>query len=377
MWPTLLFWKLTARIPRGGKLTLKAWGFFALLLAANSSFATISTTVPADRIPHVEDVRNPTDREQVKLQNAAARAFGDQDVASLESLFENGLNPFYLDVNGVTLLDLFIQSHQQKQTNKHMHAFLEKQIEQLLQISAVNIGEAIAAVNNDQHSRFDSALKKRNFYPYLPIGDQYLISHLALERECFECLMILKRYQYDLDRTSLSGTAIIHRLMRFSASWNDTYKPWVKKLVLLGVDINRPNSENGNTPLMSALYQRNIDAASYLLEINANLTPNDMTGATPLMAAVESGLVEVVRLLVAKSEVNARDHSGRTAAHFLFLPFSETPEDKRLSIMKVLEDHGAEFNIKDENDLSVKAVARKNKYREYLAALEEMTADND
>ena len=102
-------------------------------------------------------------------------------------------------------------------------------------------------------------------------------------------------------------------------------------LIQAGADVNAKN-ELGRTALMFASIYGYYSIAKELLARGAdpNILPNDNTGWTALIAAVNKGNVEIVKLLVEYgSHVNIKDREGKTA-------LKQAEEQGNLDIVRIL-----------------------------------------
>jgi ankyrin repeat protein len=79
-----------------------------------------------------------------------------------------------------------------------------------------------------------------------------------------------------------------------------------------GADVNNCGS-HGNYPLMNAVISKNMDLVKFFIEKGANVNVQNKKGLTPLMMAAKRGLVEMSQfLLSAGAGVYIRDKSGKT-----------------------------------------------------------------
>ena len=73
-------------------------------------------------------------------------------------------------------------------------------------------------------------------------------------------------------------------------------------------------NDKGYSPLMIAVYNGNIEAAEFLLEIGADPNSADLSGNTILMGAAFKGDVGLVKLLLKRgANKDAKNHNGFTA----------------------------------------------------------------
>jgi ankyrin repeat protein len=96
----------------------------------------------------------------------------------------------------------------------------------------------------------------------------------------------------------------------------------IKQLLSKGVDINAPEPESGDTPLLAAIDKSQWAAAEFLLQQRPNLNIEDKNGNTPLYLAVSRGdeaLALVNQLLDAGAQVDLGpmkgDNAGVTPLH--------------------------------------------------------------
>ena len=91
----------------------------------------------------------------------------------------------------------------------------------------------------------------------------------------------------------------------------------VKQLLSKGVDINAPEPESGDTPLLAAIDKSQWAAAEFLLQQRPNLNIEDKNGNSPLYLAVSRGdeaLALVNQLLDAEAPVTGTN-PGQISQH--------------------------------------------------------------
>lgn len=92
---------------------------------------------------------------------------------------------------------------------------------------------------------------------------------------------------------------------------------WVRFLLQRGADPNIRN-KRGVTALQLATSLGFIEGAEELIKAGAQVNVSDQTGETPLIAAVHSRNVPMVRLLLAQgSDPDHNDNSGRSARDYM------------------------------------------------------------
>jgi uncharacterized protein len=92
---------------------------------------------------------------------------------------------------------------------------------------------------------------------------------------------------------------------------------WVRFLLQRGADPNIRN-KRGVTALQLATSLGFIEGAEELIKSGASVNVSDQTGETPLIAAVHSRNVPMVRMLLSKgSDPDRNDNSGRSARDYM------------------------------------------------------------
>ncbi|NAZ34551.1 MAG: hypothetical protein GU356_09810 [Pyrobaculum sp.] len=171
----------------------------------------------------------------------------------------------------------------------------------------------------------------------------------------------------------------------------------VRELLKKGVDPN-VRDEYGFTPLHKAAYMGHVDVARLLLQYGVDPNVQDKRGRTPLHVAAIRGRVDVVRFLLEHgANPNARDKDGMTPLHlmseyyeFLSLLISYGDMDEVLKygnpqpprwvpfhveVAKLLLEHGADLNAKNEGGWTPLHLAALNGRVDIVATLLEHGAD--
>jgi ankyrin repeat protein len=105
-----------------------------------------------------------------------------------------------------------------------------------------------------------------------------------------------------------------------------------------GINVNNIN-EYGNTALISACFEGQLELAQILLEHDADPNIANTEGNTALMFACDKGYVEIVKLLLQyKADVNMKDEDNSTAL------FDACAGDF-IDIVRLLLEHNADPNI--------------------------------
>jgi ankyrin repeat protein len=116
-----------------------------------------------------------------------------------------------------------------------------------------------------------------------------------------------------------------------------------------GADTSVPETSYEMTPLHSAAWYGEVEAARILLEHNADIEIPDIHGWTSLHEASEGGQPNVVRLLLSHgANINARDKGGSTPLHLASHRSRYSPSrEGKLAVARVLLRHGADIEAKD------------------------------
>ena len=107
------------------------------------------------------------------------------------------------------------------------------------------------------------------------------------------------------------------------------------------IDVNSVLNESGNTALIIASENGNLDAVRMLLSYEADLSLKDRSGSNALIRAARKGYFDVVEeLLFRKANINSVGQHGRTA-------LMEAAENDQVRVVKLLIKKGAKPSVKD------------------------------
>ena len=119
----------------------------------------------------------------------------------------------------------------------------------------------------------------------------------------------------------------------------------VKSIYAKNQNIINEENDNGDLPLTLACYHGNYDVAKFLVNKVEDINANSDRG-TPLMAAVFKKELSIVELLLKNNaNPNIKDINGSTAMHYATM-------FKNYEIIKLLVDADSDFTIKDNNGKS-------------------------
>lgn len=113
----------------------------------------------------------------------------------------------------------------------------------------------------------------------------------------------------------------------------------VKDVIAKGANLNRQDSENGQTPLMGASLTGRADIVRHLLDIKADVTIGEMSDYNAPHGAAFQGRADVMKVLIEYGiDVNVHHADG-------YNPLMRTcwgSEERHFETFKVLVDHGVD-----------------------------------
>ena len=122
-----------------------------------------------------------------------------------------------------------------------------------------------------------------------------------------------------------NGTPMLNIAVR-----NDN-EAFVTKLIESGADINIVSEDRGYTPVMDAVWRKNVEITEYLIKSGADLNTINKEGQTNLVLAVGSESEKICELLVKNgADPDIKDQMGMSAYGYASLFHKE----KLISILK-------------------------------------------
>lgn len=107
----------------------------------------------------------------------------------------------------------------------------------------------------------------------------------------------------------------------------------LNRLLALNVDVNARYDSNGNTALIAAIWNQQLDFAMALLKAGANIDLTGDDGNTALMVACYDALEDEVKMLLkAGANITLKNDDGQTA-----LDLAEDAFEDSTNIIALLE----------------------------------------
>ncbi|MCR5436879.1 MAG: ankyrin repeat domain-containing protein [Treponema sp.] len=129
----------------------------------------------------------------------------------------------------------------------------------------------------------------------------------------------------NLNSRDENGTPMLNIAVR-----NDN-EAFVTKLIELGADINIVSEDRGYTPVMDAVWRKNVEITEYLIKSGADLNTINKEGQTNLVLAVGSEAEKICELLAKNgADPDIKDQMGMSAYGYASLFHKE----KLISILK-------------------------------------------
>jgi ankyrin repeat protein len=121
---------------------------------------------------------------------------------------------------------------------------------------------------------------------------------------------------------------------------------------LLQSNVNLDPEDNvGNTPLNTAIAMNVPDFAEILVTAGADPWHKSETMAWPIQYAVSRGYAGLVKLMIAKSDLQKRDSSGNTLLHLCAIK-------DNFKLCELLVENGADANAKNDQGLTALQLAK-------------------
>lgn len=226
-----------------------------------------------------------------------------------------------------------------------------------LQYSRASFMKEIAAGNKETVDLFIKAGIGVNDKDTNRIGMTPLM--VAITNQRIEIVKLLLDNKADVNaKDSFGRTALIYAVNGKSyeyvtgAETHTTTSPSVEIVKLLidrGADVNFVEPTTGMNMLFVAVYNNKTpEILKMLIAKGVDVKAKDKKGKTVLMAAADSGMVDMAKILIdSGADLNAKDQAGYTALMLACLLDDKETADGRLDVVKLLVDNGADVNAKD------------------------------
>jgi ankyrin repeat protein len=143
---------------------------------------------------------------------------------------------------------------------------------------------------------------------------------------------------------------------------SNIYPDLIKFMIENRADINVQDS-HGSTPLMSAVYARDLELAKYLLESNADPNIKNINGETPIVPAASMGDIPMVELLLSSgADPNVIPLDKETA-------LMEAAKGGYKEIVIMLIEKGAKTHFKNTWKETAQVLAQQNGHKEIVEIL--------
>lgn len=185
----------------------------------------------------------------------------------------------------------------------------------------------------------------------MPVGSQY---------KSYETLL---SYKANINQKDMYGDTVLHVATMSNAPSNV-----LELLVKAGANVNERNKQ-GVTPIEIAIEQEHAEQVAFFAKTNADIFAEDMDGNSPLSKALDRPTPDMLKMLVGKENINAKDSSGNTALHIAI------QKDAPIAYIKYLIDAGSDVNARNKNGDSVLFIAAEKNRRDAGDLLIEKDAD--
>lgn len=143
---------------------------------------------------------------------------------------------------------------------------------------------------------------------------------------------------------------------------SNLYPELIKLMIQNKADINIQDYQ-GTTPLMSAVYGRDLELSKYLLSCDANPNIKNIYGETPIIPAASMGDVPMVELLLGSgADPNVIPLDKETA-------LMKAAKGGYKEIVLILLEKGAKVNLKNSYKETAQVLAQQNGHKEIVEIL--------
>ena len=176
-----------------------------------------------------------------------------------------------------------------------------------------------------------------------PYGSRALLQAAKLGRDrCIEMLLDAKVNKDEVIRAGIKGNKETQRTLNKALLEVANSGRSVRLLINAGADVNYRDKSHGHTALILAAKNQWLDQIQVLLEEGACMSARDFHGDTPVLAAVRTGNVKCIQLLLSselfvEAYVNVNDYEGNA-------PLSVAVKNRAVECVQLLLEKGALVN---------------------------------
>lgn len=126
-----------------------------------------------------------------------------------------------------------------------------------------------------------------------------------------EAVRLFLEAGFSPDTVNRKGVPMLNRAVR-----NEQYEVFLA-LLDAGADVDAKSGDNGNTPLMEAVFVRDAKIINKLLDCSCDLDRQNKNGQTALIVSVANGYTEIAEeLILNNADISPRDGLGMTARKY-------------------------------------------------------------
>lgn len=194
------------------------------------------------------------------------------------------------------------------------------------------------------------------------IGKSPLLLIMPVQSQ-YKAYSSLLSHGANINQKDMYGDTVLHVATMANAPANV-----LDLLVKAGANVNERNKQ-GVTPIEIAIEQEHAEQVDFFAKNGADIFAEDMDGNSPLSKALDRLTPDMLKMLVNKENVNAKDSSGNTALHIAI------QKDAPIDYIKYLIDAGSDVNARNKNGDSVLFIAAGKNRRDAGDLLIEKDAD--
>lgn len=187
-----------------------------------------------------------------------------------------------------------------------------------------------------------------------------LIIPVESQKQMYELLIQCKA---NINQKDMYGDTVLHVAAMAGAS-----AEVLSLLVASGAQVNERNKQ-GVTPLTLAIECKHSEQVQFFAEHGGDIFAEDMDANTPLTKALDSETIDMLRTLITKRNIQAKDSGGNTVLHIA------VNRDAPAEYIAYLIEAGADVNARNKNGDSVLFITVQKNRRDVGDVLLEKNAD--